>query len=191
MKTIVFATANPNKVREVNQKLEGEFRVLSLPDIGCLEDIAETGQTLEENALIKARYVKQHYGYDCFSEDTGLEINALHGEPGVFTARYAGPQCSAEDNINLVLQKLNGISDRSARFRTIIALIAGGREYLFEGIINGSIATAKTGNGGFGYDPVFIPEGHFTTFAEMDPSVKNAISHRGRAVAQLRQFLKV
>ncbi|HMQ59628.1 MAG TPA: RdgB/HAM1 family non-canonical purine NTP pyrophosphatase [Flavilitoribacter sp.] len=191
MRTIVFATANPNKVREVGASLGPGFRILSLPDIGCTEEIAETGLTLEENALIKARYVKQHFGYDCFSEDTGLEIQALDGAPGVYTARFAGPECTPEDNINLTLKKMQGMTTRAARFRTIIALISGGQETLFEGIINGRIATEPSGSGGFGYDPIFIPEGHFTTFAEMPLEAKKNISHRGRAVAKLMDFLKI
>lgn len=191
MRTIVFATANPNKVREVGASLGPGFSILSLPDIGCTEEIAETGLTLEENALIKARYVKQHFGYDCCSEDTGLEIQALDGAPGVYTARFAGPDCTPDDNINLTLKKMQGMTTRAARFRTIIALISGGQETLFEGIINGQIATEPSGSGGFGYDPIFIPEGHFTTFAEMPLEAKKKISHRGRAVAKLMDFLKV
>ncbi|MEO1257296.1 MAG: non-canonical purine NTP diphosphatase [Bacteroidota bacterium] len=187
---IVFATGNPHKVSEVNIMLDGQFEVVSLKDIGCHEDIPETSPTIEGNALQKARYVYQNYGHDCFSEDTGLEIVALNGEPGVYSARYAGEERSAEANMQLVLEKMKDQPDRSARFKTVIALIIGGTEYTFEGVANGFIRKKKSGEGGFGYDPIFEPEGHSVTFAEMSPREKNAISHRGKAVEKLVRFLK-
>ena len=188
MKELIFATANPNKVREVNDLL-AEYHVKSLKDIGCEEEIPETSPTIEGNALQKAQYVKKHYQLDCFSEDTGLEIEALNGEPGVITAHYAGPQRSAEDNMNLVLSKLANTKNRNARFKTIIALILNGETHLFEGIVNGQIATQKSGEKGFGYDPIFIPDGYETSFAEMNAEEKNKISHRARAIAKLKDFL--
>jgi XTP/dITP diphosphohydrolase len=191
MRTLVFATNNPHKAHEIEQILDGQFSVKTLKDIGCDIDIPETADTLEGNALIKARYVKEHYGLDCFSEDTGLEVTALDGAPGVHTARYAGEQRSATDNMALLLQNLDGLptDQRSAQFRTVIALITDGEEHLFEGICPGHIAAAPRGTAGFGYDPVFIPEAHSTTFAEMADADKNKISHRGRATELLRAFL--
>jgi len=189
--TLVFATNNPHKAQEVEQILGGAYQVKTLRDIGCLEDIEETEDTLEGNALLKARHVKQRYGYDCFSEDTGLEVDALGGQPGVHTARYAGPQRSAEDNIQLLLSNLEGKPDRRARFRTIIALITDGQEILLEGICPGSIATEKRGTGGFGYDPVFIPEGYDQSFAELGEEVKNRISHRALATEKLVRELRM
>lgn len=189
MKSIVFATANKNKVREVKEVLNQAFDILGLADIGCMEDIPETSPTIPENAMQKARYVHEHYGVDCFSEDSGLEIEALNGEPGVYTARYAGPERDADANMALVLEKLDGVENRAARFVTVIALIIDQQEYLFEGTAPGHIAMQKTGMGGFGYDLIFIPEGFSISFAEMTPEEKNAISHRGKAVAQLKAFL--
>lgn len=185
MKTLVFATNNPHKAREVEQILGPEFKILTLPEIGCMEDIPETEDTLEGNALLKAHFVKERYGYDCFSEDTGLEVDALGGAPGVHTARYAGEHKSAADNIALLLHNLDGKTNRRARFHTVIALILDGKEYLLEGFCPGCIAEAPRGEGGFGYDPVFIPDGHSLTFAQLDPAVKNTISHRAKAVGQL------
>jgi len=190
MHVLVFATNNPHKAREIEQILGPKFQVKTLKDIGCLEDIEETEPTLEGNALLKARYVKEKYGYDCFSEDTGLEVAALGGEPGVHTARYAGPGRDADDNIHLLLKNLESKSDRSARFRTIIALISDRQETLLEGICEGSIATEKQGTGGFGYDPVFIPSGYDATFAELGEDVKNTISHRARATAKLLETIR-
>lgn len=187
--TLVFATNNPHKAQEVEQILGGAYQVKTLRDIGCHEDIEETEDTLEGNALLKARHVKEHYGYDCFSEDTGLEVDALGGQPGVHTARYAGPQRSAEDNIQLLLSNLAGKENRHARFRTIIALIINGQEILLEGICEGRIATEKRGTGGFGYDPVFVPEGHDQSFAELGDEVKNQISHRALATRKLVERL--
>lgn len=188
--SIVFATGNANKVKEANEILAGSFQIISLQDIGCLTDLPETGDTLEHNALQKAHYVREHFNVDCFSEDTGLEIEALHGAPGVYSARYAGPECRSEDNVALVLDQMKGQENRRARFRTIIALLLQGEEHLFEGIVNGHILEAPSGTGGFGYDPIFVPQGYTLSFAEMDAEEKNAISHRGRAVAKLMVFLK-
>lgn len=185
MHTLVFATNNPHKAREVEQILGPGYTVKTLKDIGCLEDIEETEPTLEGNALLKARYVKGKYGYDCFSEDTGLEVAALGGAPGVHTARYAGAGRDPEDNIQLLLHNLAGHTDRSAQFRTVIALIVGDQETLIEGACPGKIALEKSGTGGFGYDPVFIPDGYEQTFADLGDDIKNRISHRAKATAGL------
>ncbi|MEZ4953688.1 MAG: non-canonical purine NTP diphosphatase [Saprospiraceae bacterium] len=191
MTQLVFATGNPHKVKEVNEMLiDGSFKIISLNDIGCYEDIPETSPTIEANALQKARYVFEKYGHDCFSEDTGLEIMALNGEPGVLTARYAGDERDNDANMRLVLKKLSEKPDRSARFKTVIALILQGKEYLFEGIADGHIRQEKSGDGGFGYDPIFQPVGYDITFAEMDATEKNKISHRGKAVRKLVEFLE-
>ena len=192
---LVFATNNAHKLQEVRQILGERFVVLGLTDIGCHEDIPETAETLEGNALQKARYVKEHYGLDCFADDTGLEVTALGGAPGVHTARYAelageGSTHDTQANMKLLLKNLENNSDRSARFRTVIALIYQGEEYLFEGIVEGTILTERHGDAGFGYDPVFQPKGYDVTFAEMSPADKNAISHRGRATQKLAQFLQ-
>lgn len=189
MATLVFATNNPHKAREVGQILGPGYEVKTLRDIGCTEDIEETEATLEGNALLKARYVKEKYGYDCFSEDTGLEVEALGGAPGVHTARYAGDSRDPEANIALLLQNLAGKENRRARFRTVIALLHGGEEHLLEGICPGHIAEGKRGQGGFGYDPVFVPEGYGQTFAELGEEVKNRISHRAIATEKFRQLL--
>ncbi|MBP6827126.1 MAG: RdgB/HAM1 family non-canonical purine NTP pyrophosphatase [Saprospiraceae bacterium] len=189
MQVLVFATNNPHKAREVEQILGGRFQVKTLRDIGCFEEIEETEPTLEGNALLKARYVKEKYGYDCFSEDTGLEVEALNGAPGVITARYAGDEKDPEANIALLLKNLEGSAGRHAQFRTVIALSMNGQETLLEGICTGSVAVAKQGAGGFGYDPVFIPEGFEQTFAELGDDVKNRISHRARATAKLVEVL--
>lgn len=190
MTTLVFATNNDNKAREIEQILGGSYQIKTLKDIGCHEDIEETEDTLEGNALLKARYVRDHYGYDCFSEDTGLEIEALGGAPGVHTARYAGADRDPEANIALALSNLEGKANRSARFRTVIAVLLESKEVLLEGICRGSIALQKSGSNGWGYDPVFIPEGFEKTFAELGPEVKNKISHRARAIEKLRAFLQ-
>jgi XTP/dITP diphosphohydrolase len=189
MHTLVFATNNPHKAREIEQILGGEYQILTLKDIGCLEDVEETEDTLEGNALLKARYVKSKYGYDCFSEDTGLEVEALDGAPGVHTARYAGESKSPAANIALLLQNLEHKMNRKARFRTVIALIINGQEITMEGICPGQIALTKRGASDFGYDPVFIPEGYEQTFAELGEAVKNRISHRAIATEQLRKKL--
>lgn len=189
IKPIVFATHNANKLAEIREITRGEVEVLGLTDIGCHEEIDETGSTLEENALIKARQVKERYGYDCFADDTGLEVDALNGVPGIYSARYAGPSCDSEANMQKMLSVLQGIDDRSAQFRTVIALVVNGEEHLFEGIISGQITREKRGSKGFGYDPIFVPEGYDLTFAEMETSVKNRVSHRALAMAKLIEFL--
>ncbi len=186
---LVFATGNPNKIKEVNALLEGKLEVRGLADIGCPEDLPETSPTIPGNALQKARYVFENYGVDCFAEDTGLEIAALNGEPGVYSARYAGESKSSEANMQLVLKKLENEPNRKARFHTVVALIIGGKEHLFEGIAEGTIRHEKSGEGGFGYDPIFQPDGFGATFAELSATDKNAISHRGKAVKKLIDFL--
>lgn len=190
MREIVFATNNAHKLAEMQAIVGDSFRLRSLADIGCHEDIPETADTLEGNALMKARYVKEHYGYDCFADDTGLEVKALDGAPGVHSARYApGVGHDAEANTRLLLHNLENVDDRSARFRTVIALILDGKEYTVDGIVNGVITREKAGVGGFGYDPVFRPDGFDITFAEMDADSKNSISHRGNATRNLLQLL--
>lgn len=197
---IVFASNNSHKLEEARAILEGTVKVLSLADIGCHDDIPETSPTLEGNALIKARWVKEKYGKDCFADDTGLMVEALDGAPGVYSARYAGPGCTPADNVALLLKNLDGKENRRARFATVVALILGDKEYLFEGEVKGEIATEVHGEGGFGYDPVFIPDARELseagikckdgiTFAEMPPEHKNAISHRGRAMRKFADFL--
>ena len=186
---LVFATNNLHKLGEVSNIVSGDFQIASLLDINCVEDIPETAETLEGNALLKARYVKDNYGYDCFADDTGLEVEVLGGNPGVYSARYAGPANESGANIRKLLFELKGQTNRKARFRTVIALIQGDKEHLFEGIINGYITESQRGTNGFGYDPVFIPDGYIETFAELSEKVKNTISHRARAVHQLAQFL--
>jgi len=186
---IVFATNNSHKLEEARALAEGAFEILSLADIDCHDDIPETADTLEGNALIKARWIKERYGYDCFADDTGLMADALDGAPGVYSARYAGPQCDAVDNMRLLLKNLEGKNDRSARFITVIALIKDGEEHLFTGKVEGTIATEPHGTAGFGYDPVFVAEESGLPFAEMSAEGKNAISHRGRAMRKLISFL--
>jgi XTP/dITP diphosphohydrolase len=190
LKYLVFASGNVHKVEEVAAKLGGIVPLKGLKDIGCVDDIPETAETLEGNAQMKAQYVFRHYGENCFADDTGLEVEALNGAPGVYSARYAGPQKNPSDNIQKLLHELNSVANRRARFRTVICLIVGGREYFFEGIINGTITTTPSGEGGFGYDPVFIPEGESRTFAQMSLEEKNKVSHRGRAMAALKKFLE-
>lgn len=187
--TIVFATNNPHKLEEIRSILGPAVAVLSLEDIGCREDIAETGETLEENALIKALYVREHYGYDCFADDTGLEVRALGGEPGIFSARYAGEGHDSGANMDKLLAKLQDTTDRRARFRTVIALVRGQERRFFEGTVEGTITRERRGTGGFGYDPVFVPEGYAGTFAELGSEVKNTISHRAKAVQKLARYL--
>lgn len=187
---LIFATHNRHKLDEVQSILGAEFKLLSLSDIHCVEDIPETSDTLEGNALQKARYVHTKYGLDCFADDTGLEIKSLNNRPGVYSARYAGESCNFDDNMNKVLRELQGVSYRSARFRTVVALIWKGKEYIFEGIIEGTIISSKKGGKGFGYDPIFQPNTYDITFAEMEMSEKNRISHRGLATAKLVDFLK-
>ena len=187
---IVFATNNLHKLEEARALAAGKMKILSLSDINCHDDIPETADTLEGNALIKARWVKEKYGYYCFADDTGLMVDALDGAPGVYSARFAGPQCNANDNMALLLEKLKGVVDRKARFVTVIALVKDGKEHLFTGKVEGTIATEPHGTEGFGYDPVFIAEESGLPFAEMSQQDKNAISHRGRAMRQLIDFLK-
>ncbi len=187
---LVFATNNPNKLAELQALVSKGIEILSLAAINCNEELPETNPTLEENALQKAQYVYDNYGFNCFADDTGLEIEALGGAPGVYSARYAGEACKAEDNMQKVLQKLEGEVNRAAKFRTVIALIINGEENLFEGECNGSITKTKSGAEGFGYDPVFRPNGYDVTFAEMTKSEKGEISHRGKAVEKLIAFLK-
>lgn len=188
MKELVFATNNKHKQEEVQAMLP-DYHILSLSDIGCFEDIPETADTLQGNALIKARYVKDKFGYDCFADDTGLEVYTLDMAPGVYSARYAGPDKSSEANVSKLLLELENKTDRSAQFRTVVALIQGDKESLFEGVVKGVISKECKGNAGFGYDPVFIPEGFDLTFAEMNLDVKNQISHRARAVKLLINYL--
>lgn len=189
MKKLVFATNNEHKLSELRQIIGGSFELLSLSDIGCHDDIPETADTLEGNALQKARWVKERYGYDCFADDTGLEVDALGGQPGVYSARFAGPGHDSKANMAKLLAMLEGEENRRARFRTVIALIKGGETHLFEGIVDGEIIKFPSGSEGFGYDPVFRPEGWEMTFAEATPDEKNAVSHRGRAVAKLIAYL--
>lgn len=190
MKEIVFATNNAHKLRELREITAGVLTVLSLNDIGCHEDIPETATTIEGNAKIKANFIKDRYGYDCFADDTGLEVVALGGAPGVYSARYAGDDCNSENNIDKLLAELANATSRDARFRTAIALRIDDNEWLFEGEVQGKITTERHGSGGFGYDSVFAPiEADGRSFAEMTADEKNAISHRGRATAKLVDFL--
>jgi XTP/dITP diphosphohydrolase len=187
---LVFATNNKNKILEVKQLLNDSIEIISLESIGCFEKIPETGDTIEENAIMKANYVTQKYGYNCIADDTGLEVDALNGAPGVFSARYAGEQRSSEDNMDKLLDALSNTTNRKAQFKTIIALNLNGRQHLFTGIARGEITLEKIGNQGFGYDPIFIPEGHTATFAQLSLEEKGLISHRGKATEQLINFLK-
>jgi XTP/dITP diphosphohydrolase len=187
---IVFATNNPNKLKEIQSLMPAGIEIISLKDIGCTEDIPETGETLEANAFQKARYLKEHYGYDCFADDTGLEIESLNRAPGVYSARYAGPERSAEANMAKILSELDGKENRKAQFRTAIALILNGKEQLFEGKVEGHISETKQGEEGFGYDPIFLPKNYQRSFAQMSMDEKGTISHRGRAVRKLVDFLR-
>lgn len=188
---IVFATNNKHKLEEISRLLEGKHEIVSLSSIGCYDDIPEDQDTLEGNALQKARYIKEHYGLDCFADDTGLEIEALDYRPGVYSARYAGPTKDSLANMNKVLSEMQHHTNRKARFRTVIALILEGKEYLFEGRVDGNILTEKHGDAGFGYDPIFQPEGFEVSFAEMPMDEKNKISHRGKATQKLAEFLRM
>lgn len=187
---LVFATNNRHKLDEVRAIVGDKVEVLSLNDIGCHDDIPETADTLQGNALIKARYIHEKFGVDCFADDTGLEVEALDGAPGVFSARYAGEECDSEANMQKLLQNLTGKSNRNAQFRTVIALIIKGEEKLFNGIVKGTITEEKRGDSGFGYDPVFVPEGFSESFAQMSGDMKNSISHRYRATLELSNYLK-
>lgn len=196
MKKLVFASNNAHKLEEIRAILGTQYEVKSLKDIGCEVDIPETGSTFRENALQKATYVKEHFGFDCFADDSGLQVEALGGEPGVYSARYAvknGVQVEGnkdDDNMNVLLEKLANEENRKACFRTSIALIFEGETHFFDGTVEGHIIREKRGNGGFGYDPIFIPDGYDKTFAELGNEVKNGISHRARAVAKLADFLR-
>ena len=186
---LVFATNNLHKLKEVQEMLSNAIEVLSLKDIGCFEDIEETESTLEGNAKLKADYITEKYGFDCFADDTGLEVEALDGDPGVYSARYAGEHGNAEKNMEKLLNELQNKSSRKAKFRTIIALNLKNKQYLFEGICDGEILNEKTGVKGFGYDPIFKPKNASSSFAEMNSEEKNIISHRGIAIQELVQFL--
>jgi XTP/dITP diphosphohydrolase len=187
--TLVFASDNANKISEIRRMLPENIRILSLKEIGCTEEIPETADTIEGNAILKADYVTRNYGYDCFADDTGLEVDALRGAPGVYSARYAGEQKSSADNIEKLLEELDNESNRKAAFKTVIALNIKGKQHLFTGIVRGEITREKSGESGFGYDPVFVAEGYQQTFAEIPIDEKAAISHRGKAVRQLVSFL--
>ena len=186
---LVFATNNTHKIKEISPLITNSFRLLSLSDLNFFEDIPETQATLQGNASQKSHYIFDRYAINCFADDTGLEIEALNGEPGVYSARYAGEGCNFQDNIDKVLLKMQGITNRNARFRTVISLLLDGKEYFFEGYVNGKILTEKHGNDGFGYDPIFMPDNYSISFAEMTLEEKNKISHRGMAVRKLAAFL--
>ena len=187
---LVFASNNPNKIQEIQLLMPTNIKILSLHDIGCFEEIAETASTIEGNAILKANYVTQKYGLNCFADDSGLEVDFLNGKPGVHSARYAGNQRNDNDNVNKLLLALNNQQNRKANFKTIICLNLNGTQTLFTGLINGTIAIQKAGNQGFGYDPIFTPEGYQITFAEMNKLQKTQISHRGIATKQLINFLE-
>lgn len=190
MKKIVFATNNAHKLSEVRAMLEPAYQIISLAELNCFDDIPETAQTLAGNALLKADYVSRKFGVDCFADDTGLEVEQLNGEPGVYSARYAGEAHDAQANMQKLLTKLGTATNRAARFRTVITLILNNEIVHFEGSVDGQIATSPSGKEGFGYDPIFIPEGYNRSFAELSPEEKNSISHRGRAVQKLVEYLK-
>lgn len=186
---LVFATQNQNKAKEIAELLPANFKVHTLKEIGCHEDIPETAKTLEGNASLKSKFVLENYQVDCFADDTGLEVEALSGEPGVKSARYAGEAKDSDDNMNLLLEKLENETNRKAQFRTVISLRLNGLEHQFEGIAKGEITLTKSGEEGFGYDPIFKPEGYDKTFSEMSLDEKNKISHRAKAIQQLVSFL--
>jgi XTP/dITP diphosphohydrolase len=187
---IVFASNNINKIQEIQSMLPESIQIVSLESIGCFEEIPETAETIEGNAILKANYVTQNYGFDCFADDTGLEVDSLNGEPGVYSARYAGEQRNVDDNMDKLLEELLDKTNRNAQFKTVIALNLKGKQYLFEGIASGEITLEKKGTGGFGYDPIFKPNGYENTFAELSLEVKNEISHRGKATKALLEFLE-
>jgi len=189
MQQLVFATNNQHKLQEVAAKIKGHIKLFSLADIGCLDEIAETGITFGENAAIKSRYIYNKYHLNCFGDDSGLEIDALNGLPGVYSARYAGKQGDNEANMNKVLAQLGSTGNRNARFRTVISLIWNGDEHFFDGTVEGTIRHERTGSEGFGYDPIFQPDGYAVTFAEMSLEEKNSISHRAKAIEKLITFL--
>lgn len=188
--SLIFATNNKHKLEEIAHLTEGIIEVKGLSQVGIAEEIPETHETLIENAIEKATFIHEKYGFDCFADDTGLEIDVLDGRPGVYSARYAGENCTFEDNVNKVLSEMGDTKNRKARFRTIIALIQNGKTHTFEGFVDGQIIKDKKGVKGFGYDPVFVPEGYEQTFAEMDLELKNTISHRARALQKFLTYLK-
>ena len=190
MRKIVFATNNIHKLKEIRKILENDFEIVSLKELGFNDDIPETGSTLEENASQKSHYINNRFHIDCFSDDTGLVVEALGGAPGVYSARYAGENCSYEDNVNKLLKELENVNNRKAAFKTVISLIIDGKEYQFAGDVEGVITKEKHGIGGFGYDPVFLPDEYNQTFSDMNAGLKNKISHRGKATAKLVSFLK-
>ena len=187
---LVFASNNKNKIKEIQLLVPPTIQILSLDDIGCTEDIAETAATIEGNAMLKANYVTEKYGYDCFADDSGLEVDALNGEPGVFSARYAGEPKNDENNIAKLLTNLKDVKNKKANFKTVICLNSKGKQHLFTGIINGQIIEERIGTNGFGYDPIFVADGYEKTFAELSLEEKSNISHRGIAVKKLIDFLK-
>jgi XTP/dITP diphosphohydrolase len=187
---LVFASNNKNKIKEIQLLVPSTIQILSLDDIGCTEDIAETADTIEGNAMLKANYVTEKYGYDCFADDSGLEVDALNGEPGVFSARYAGEPKNDENNIDKLLANLKDLENKKANFKTVICLNSKGKQHLFTGIINGQIIEERIGTNGFGYDPIFVADGYQKTFAELTLEEKSNISHRGIAVKKLIDFLK-
>jgi XTP/dITP diphosphohydrolase len=190
MKDLLFATNNQHKLREVREILGTSYKILSLADVNLDVEIPETQETLEGNAAQKAWFIYGKTGMNCFADDTGLEIEGLDGRPGVYSARYAGEGCSFEDNVNMVLEEMTGMENRKAWFRCVVCLIMDGKEFLFEGRIDGVITEANEGDGGFGYDPVFRPDGHIRSFAAMPPYLKNGISHRGRAISKMLRYLE-
>jgi len=190
MRKIVFATNNPHKLSEVRALLENIFEIVSLKDIGFERDIPETGTTLAENASQKSHFIYERYGLDCFADDTGLVVDALGGAPGVYSARYAGEYATYEENVTKLLHELDGEKNRVAHFKTVVSLIVGENEFQFEGRVDGQILGQRSGNSGFGYDPVFLPDGYSESFAKMSPELKNRISHRGKAMQKLVAFLK-
>lgn len=190
MLSLVFASNNANKIREIQLLVPNSIKIVSLEDIGCKDEIPETASTIEGNAILKANYITQKYNLPCFADDSGLEIEALNGEPGVFSARYAGEPKNDDYNIKKVLQNLEGINNRNANFKTVICLNLNNSQHLFTGIVNGKITNQKLGNNGFGYDPIFVPDGFFKTFAQMSAQEKSAISHRAIAVTKMIEFLK-
>lgn len=191
MRKLIFATNNKHKLEEVKDVSLGQIKILSLKEINCFDDIPETADTLEGNALLKAQFIYDKYGYDCFADDTGLEVEALDGRPGVYSARYAGEEQNSGNNMQKLLSELNGIENRKAQFRTVVALIEKGHARYFEGIIKGHITLSPRGNAGFGYDPVFIPDRFSQTFAELGSELKNKISHRALAINELKKYLNL
>lgn len=187
---IVFASNNKNKIHEIQSMLPENIQIVSLESIGCFEEIPETADNIEGNAILKANYITQKYGFDCFADDTGLEVDSLNGQPGVFSARYAGEQKNADDNMDKLMKELSGKPNKNAQFKTVIALNFKGTQHLFVGIASGKITSEKMGTGGFGYDPIFKPSGYEKTFAELSLEVKNEISHRGKATKLLIEFLQ-